>query len=52
LNIPEVLKYHIVPGARRAKDLVDGTKLYTLHGTPITISRVGTGNVTKHETRY
>jgi len=35
----EVLKYHIVPGGRRIKDLKDGQVVYTLHGTPLTITK-------------
>ncbi|XP_060565289.1 periostin-like [Ruditapes philippinarum] len=33
----EILKYHIVPGARMSNMLSDGQILYTLHGSPITI---------------
>ncbi|KAL4229925.1 hypothetical protein ACF0H5_010316 [Mactra antiquata] len=37
----EILKYHIVPGARYSYQLSDQQKLYTLHGSPITISLPG-----------
>lgn len=34
----EVLKYHVVPGARRANQLRDGQKLFTLHGLPLNVT--------------
>ncbi|XP_045203045.2 transforming growth factor-beta-induced protein ig-h3-like [Mercenaria mercenaria] len=37
----EVLKYHVVPGGRRASQLKTGV-LYTLHGTPLNVT-VGSG---------
>jgi len=39
----EVLKYHIVPGARYSYQLQDQQKLYTLHGAPITVTLPGQG---------
>ncbi|XP_053398620.1 transforming growth factor-beta-induced protein ig-h3-like isoform X2 [Mercenaria mercenaria] len=40
----EVLKYHLVPGARHSSELRNGQKLYTLHGTPVNVT-VGAGVV-------
>ncbi|KAL4229924.1 hypothetical protein ACF0H5_010315 [Mactra antiquata] len=37
----EVLKYHLVPGARYSYQLKDGQTLYTLHGSPITVHMPG-----------
>ncbi|XP_045206845.2 periostin-like [Mercenaria mercenaria] len=39
----EVLKYHMVPGARTSHQLKDGQTLFTLHGSPIHISLSSNG---------
>jgi len=36
--LPEVLKYHVIPGARRASQLSDGQSLFTLHGTAVNVT--------------
>lgn len=33
----EVFKYHMIPGGRRSSQLKNGERLYTMHGTPVTI---------------
>ncbi|XP_045204881.2 periostin-like [Mercenaria mercenaria] len=39
----EVLKYHMVPGARTSHHLKNGQSLFTLHGSPIHISTSSNG---------